>query len=92
MNRFVLLTILNLMLPFLVQAAWVSFLRLRHKQKVKKQPEIIDVTPPEWRFPVFKLLGVGLVLLALSLLVWRFSEMETDTTWENPNPAASREY
>ncbi len=93
MSRFLLLLILNLSLPFLIRAAWIILLKLRHNHMVRNNPDIIDVTPkPVWYFPVRKLLLAGVVLLMLSLVGWRFITQQVDTSWESSSPAISKEY
>ena len=90
MTRFFILTLLNLMLPFLLRAGYIYMLRVLHRRREKQQdPRIIDVTPPKWHFPVIKLLSIGLILLFVSLMVLRFSSDTPPTDWHQANPAQS---
>lgn len=74
MIRFILLTLLNLSLPFLIRAAYVYWQRWHHKRK----PEMVDVTPPNYDFPLVKLLLAGLLLMFLTLAGLRLF-VEPDT-------------
>jgi hypothetical protein len=92
MTRLILLTLLNLALPFLVRAVWLMSLQMLYQYRRRQQgAEVIDVTPPRWHFPVRKLLVAGLVLLALSLFVLRFVG-ESKDSWQPANPAVSKNY
>ncbi|MDD9912579.1 MAG: hypothetical protein OXR68_04780 [Alphaproteobacteria bacterium] len=93
MTRFVLIALLNLMLPFLIRAAWLLVLRQLHRRKVKKYPEIIDVTPaPKWDFPILRLLVIGILLLTVALTIFRILNTEKNINWQPANPAVSKEY
>lgn len=80
MLRFVLLTLANLLLPFLVRAAYLYALRIWHKKNNKPQPA--------WQFPVVKLLLVGVALLFVSLFIYRVV-IPTDTFSGNQVRAAN---
>lgn len=93
MLRMVLLSVLNLVLPYLVYAAWQVVLKLHARSRAKKQqPPIIDVTPvPYW--PWRRLLACGLVLLGLGLLYLRYTEIpSTPNLWLPANPAHNESY
>lgn len=72
MTRFILLTVLNIALVFLIRAAWIYGLRLLARRKIKGGMK--DVTPPHWHFPLVPLLLTALALTALVLGVYRFTQ------------------
>jgi hypothetical protein len=72
MTRFILLTILNIALPFILRAAYLYGMRALARYKIRKGMK--DVTPPEWHFPTFKLIFIGLFLLTCSLLFYRLND------------------
>ena len=79
MIRFILLTIANLALPFVIRALYIYGMRLLAKHQNKKGMK--NVTPPEWHFPVRKLLIIGFILLLASLGAYRFLSVEVDTSF-----------
>ncbi len=93
MMRVLLLSLLNFMLPFLFWWLWQLFLSWRDYQRYKNDPHVIDVTPEPRRktWPVFKLILAGIVLLLLSLFVWRFVSTEYND-WDSANQPVSKEY
>ncbi len=90
MTRIVLITALNLALPFLLWAAKVYFTAWMHRRYLRKNPDIIDVTPSERPIvPYVKLFFFGLFLLGITLAFLRISGFEQDTTWTTGNQARS---
>lgn len=79
MIRTLIVTLLNIALPFLLRALYIYFLRLRAKKQSNKGMK--DVTPPEWHFPVKKLVFIGLILSIASIAVMRFAFTEVDTPY-----------
>jgi hypothetical protein len=93
MLRTVLLSLINLLLPYLVYAIWQQALKVHAYQRARKQqPPVIDVTPVH-RWPWRRLLGCGIALLALSLLYLRYSEIPSNPNpWLPANPAHNANY
>jgi len=85
--RILLLTILNLSLPFLLRTAWLVFLELRRQHFAKKG---MTTNPVKWHFPWARLLAIGLVLLATTLFAARL--MTPNEVHQTGNPAVTREY
>lgn len=88
--RFILLTVLNLALPFLLRWAWLVLLDWQQKKPIEKR--MIDVTPKQ-KYPIPLLLACGIGLLLLSLLFFRITEDSAQTRddgWHSANPAQSR--
>lgn len=73
MSRFLLLTILNLSLPFLLRLAWVYGKKILGKEDPASKP-----------LPWVKLLLAGCVLLAISLVTVRFMGYEAHS-WQPAN-------
>ena len=79
MIRFILLTIINLSLPFILRAIYIYAVRLYVKRQHTKG--IKNVTPPTWHFPVRKLLIIGFILLLITLGAYRFFGIEQDKSF-----------
>ena len=91
MTRALLLALLNMALPFLVRAGWILLLRYLYRQHMKKNPQLIDVTPkPEWYFPVVKLLLIGVALMAVTFIGARL--FTPPDHWHAANPAQDKNY
>ena len=69
MGRTIIITLLNIAIPFLIRAMYIYILRVKAR---KQQRRMIDVTPPEWEFPVRKLIIIGLLLSVFSIGIARF--------------------
>lgn len=76
MLRTILISLLNIALPFLLRALYIYILRLHAKRQNKKGMK--DVTPPAWDFPVKKLVIIGLILSILSIAFIRFFMTDLD--------------
>lgn len=76
MLRTIVITLLNIALPFLIRALYIYILRMRAKSQTNKGMK--DITPPAWDFPVKKLILIGLALALLSIGVMRFAFTEVD--------------
>ncbi len=76
MLRTIVITLLNIALPFLIRGAFIFIMRLRANRQ--QQKGIKDVTPPPWHFPVKKLVLIGLLLAVATIAVQRFAFTETD--------------
>lgn len=79
MFRTLVITLLNIALPFIIRALYIYGLRIIAKRKNKKG--IKDVTPPEWTFPVKKLVLIGLMLSVISVGITRFFFVEIDAPY-----------
>lgn len=77
--RFLLLTILNLSLPFILRGIYIYGVRLYQKRQQNKG--IKNITPKEWHFPVRQLLLIGLLLLLATLGGYRILGVEQDKTF-----------
>tara|TARA_R110000868_G_scaffold218576_2_gene469121 strand:- start:54927 stop:55196 length:270 start_codon:yes stop_codon:yes gene_type:complete len=88
MLRTILLTLLNIALPFLLRGLYIYALRLFAKRQQKKG--MVDVTPPEWHFPVAKLVIIGLALSIVSIAVLRFTTTEIDTPYKGNTVKSER--
>ncbi len=93
MLRTILLSLLNLLLPYLLYAVWQQVLKLHARKRAKRQqPPVIDVTPVA-RWPWRRLLACGIALLALSLLWLRYTEVPSNPQpWLPANPAHNAKY
>lgn len=92
MTRMIILTLLNMALPFLIRAGWLLFIRWMYKRRAQKEG-LKDVTPPKWHFPVLKLLIIGFILLCVSLLATRFITHDDQRDgWTSGNQALSKEF
>lgn len=93
MMRVLLLSLLNFLLPFLLWWLWQLFLSWRQYRQQRQDPQVIDVTPEPRKqsWPIFKLILAGIVLLFLSLFIWRFIGTEY-SAWDSANQATSKEY
>lgn len=80
MLRTITITLLNIALPFLIRAIYIYILRLLAKRQQKKG--MIDITPPEWHFPVKSLILIGLVLSLITIAVLRFTTTEIDSPYK----------
>ncbi|MFT7432427.1 MAG: hypothetical protein ACI9TY_000039 [Alphaproteobacteria bacterium] len=80
MLRTVIITLLNIALPFLIRAIYIYILRIQAKKQQKKG--VVDITPPAWHFPVKKLILAGLALSLLSIVVLRFTTTDIDDPYE----------
>lgn len=78
MVRFLLLSALNLALPFLIYYFQRKVVRMWQR---RNEPHIIDVTPEEPATPTLKLMVIGLVLLLITLIGLRF--LSDDAPSEN---------
>lgn len=91
MTRLIIITMLNLALPFLIRAGWLMFFMWLNKRR--EAQGIKDVTPPKWHFPVTRLLIIGFILLACSLVVLRFWNADTTANdWQTGNQALSKDF
>lgn len=79
MIRTLIISLLNIALPFLLRALYIYFLRLRAKKQNKKGMK--DITPPEWDFPIKKLVLIGLLLAIASIAVMRFAFTDIDNPY-----------
>lgn len=76
MIRTILLTLLNIALPFLIRAAYLYALKIIYKRKLKKGMK--DVTPPEHHYPIKTLITIGLLMAIACIATNRFFFTETD--------------
>lgn len=63
MTRFILLTLLNMMIPILLRVFYLAAIRFIAKRRGKDAPE--------WHFPWFKLFLIGLALAIFSVIISR---------------------
>ncbi len=84
MLRLVILTIVNISLPFLLWAFKIYVIRVWNK--VYKKPL------PEYKFPVTKLLFIGVLLLVSALITYRFIGVDENIEWKADNPSISQDY
>ena len=84
--RFLFLVLINLSLPFILRWIYLIVCKMIAKRR-PAQPEVIDVTP---RFPVAKLLGIGLLLLALTLVGYRILGVEIDSPFSGNQARSER--
>lgn len=84
MARLIVLTLVNLSLPFLFWALKIYAIRVWNKRHKKPLPD--------YHFPSIKLLFAGVALLVVALIVTRFITVEIDTEWNVSNPSISQEY
>lgn len=87
MLRFMLLTLLNISLPFILRAIYIYALRVRSRRQARKGMKNVT-PPPEWHFPVRRLLMIGVLLLFLSLLAYRMFGIDVDAPFAG-NPVQS---
>lgn len=75
----------------------MAYVEWRYNQWLKRHgsaPAMKDITPkhkPLRNIPVLKLLLVGLILLACSLIGYRLFGAQQDTSWTTGNTAKSAE-
>lgn len=84
MLRLVILTLVNISLPFLLWAFKIYAVRVWNK--FHKKPL------PDYHFPAIKLLLTGVLLLVIMLIISRFTLVDTDMDWHVSNPSVSQDY
>lgn len=89
MTRLIILTILNLSLPFLV---YYLKRRITKMWQRRNEPHVIDVTPEEHITPTVKLVIIGLILLVISLVALRFSSPDTPSESYTRSKTLSADY
>jgi hypothetical protein len=83
MIRVILLSLVNMALPFLLWGLKIYAVRVWNKYHKKPLPD--------YHFPTAKLLLVGVLLLVSMLVVYRFT-IDEDNSWSVSNPATSQDY
>ena len=80
MTRLIILTIANMMLPFILRGIYIYTLRLIAKRRNKKG--MVNITPPSYHFPIRKLLLYGVLLTILMVAALRILNVDLDTSFE----------
>lgn len=84
MIRTIILSLVNLALPFLLWAFKIYAVRVWNRYHKKPLPD--------YHFPWLKLLLIGVLLLVAVLVITRLFGVEVDTGWHVSNPSVSQDY
>jgi hypothetical protein len=83
MIRLVILTLVNISLPFLLWGFKTYAVRVWNRYHKKPLPD--------YHFPFLRLLFTGVLLLVAVLVISRFF-VDTNTEWSVSNPSISQDY
>jgi len=80
MTRLIIITFINLMIPFILRGIYIYALRLIAKRKNKKG--MVNITPPQYHFPVKKLILYGVLITILMFASLRIFNVDIDTSFK----------